>query len=172
MKQVTTKYLERVEELAPFLADADHVDVKTVKAGNGALLNYVARILTYEPKWVVWLYTVRKHLARIMGLLHADLDISNNYTPENVPVTPGEKAGFLEVEMHCPHRLWVASASDKHLMGYMAVLLEPSPKGGGLLHLATIVRYRNWQGPLYFNLIRPFHHLIVATMVRHAVKED
>ncbi|MGE6761631.1 DUF2867 domain-containing protein [Corallococcus interemptor] len=27
--------------------------------------------------------------------------------------------------------------------------------------------YRNWAGPVYFNVIRPFHHLVVARMARH-----
>ena len=31
-----------------------------------------------------------------------------------------------------------------------------------------IVDYRHWTGPVYFNVIRPFHHLVVAAMLRSA----
>ncbi|XXF76233.1 DUF2867 domain-containing protein [Myxococcaceae bacterium GXIMD 01537] len=37
-------------------------------------------------------------------------------------------------------------------------------------HVATIVRYRRWAGPVYFNVIRPFHHLVVRGMLRHAAR--
>jgi hypothetical protein len=33
----------------------------------------------------------------------------------------------------------------------------------------TIVFYKHWTGPVYFNLIRPFHHLVVARMARHGL---
>jgi len=33
-------------------------------------------------------------------------------------------------------------------------------------YIVTIVHYLHWTGPVYFNLIRPFHHLVVARMAR------
>jgi hypothetical protein len=34
------------------------------------------------------------------------------------------------------------------------------------LHVVTVVRYKNASGRVYFNVIRPFHHLVVGAMVR------
>jgi hypothetical protein len=35
-------------------------------------------------------------------------------------------------------------------------------------HVVTIVHYRRWTGPVYFNVIRPFHHLVVYQMAKSA----
>jgi len=32
------------------------------------------------------------------------------------------------------------------------------------------VHYKNWAGPAYFNLIRPFHHLRVWRMTRMGLR--
>jgi len=32
------------------------------------------------------------------------------------------------------------------------------------------VHYRSWAGPVYFNTIRPFHHIVVGSMMKHASK--
>ncbi|MCP4630164.1 MAG: DUF2867 domain-containing protein [bacterium] len=29
-------------------------------------------------------------------------------------------------------------------------------------YVITVVHYKHWTGPVYFNLIRPFHHLVVS----------
>lgn len=58
-----------------------------------------------------------------------------------------------------------AEAKDKHLDGLLGVVLEPLPdQQQKLFHVLTVVYYRNWAGPVYFNVIRPFHHLVVGSM--------
>ena len=164
------EYLHKVEELASYLAGADHVDVKTRKSGVG-LLEYVARVHSYSPTWVEWLFRARKYLAKVLGLEHPSIESAPKITPEEVPVQPGEKASFFVLEVYRPDRLWLGSASDKHLTGYIGVVVEPLPEKRDLYHLVTIVHYRNWMGPVYFNIIRPFHHLIVSAMASYAAKE-
>ncbi|WP_422698682.1 DUF2867 domain-containing protein [Desulfosarcina cetonica] len=34
------------------------------------------------------------------------------------------------------------------------------------------MRYRNWTGPVYFNLIRPFHHLVVREMMKAGARRQ
>ena len=36
-------------------------------------------------------------------------------------------------------------------------------------YVVTAVNYKHWTGPVYFNLIRPFHHLVVSRMAKHGV---
>jgi hypothetical protein len=43
---------------------------------------------------------------------------------------------------------------------------EPVANGLIRYYIVTIVHYLHWTGPVYFNLIRPFHHLVVARMAR------
>ena len=36
----------------------------------------------------------------------------------------------------------------------------------------TVVHYKHWTGPVYFNVIRPFHHLVVRQMARAGTKAN
>lgn len=38
-----------------------------------------------------------------------------------------------------------------------------------LRRFITTVYYKHWTGPVYFNLIRPFHHLVVSRMAQYDV---
>jgi hypothetical protein len=45
------------------------------------------------------------------------------------------------------------------------VVVEPLTMGNRFL-VVTIVHYRHWTGPVYFNVIRPFHHIVVWQMMK------
>ena len=60
----------------------------------------------------------------------------------------------------------MAEVDDKHLRAALGVVQEPAAEGRRRLRVFTIVHYKNWAGPLYFNLIRPFHHMVVTAMMR------
>jgi len=37
-------------------------------------------------------------------------------------------------------------------------------------HIGTAVHYHNWAGPVYFNVIRPFHHIVVSQMMKAGIR--
>jgi hypothetical protein len=86
--------------------------------------------------------------------------------PEEIPFAPGGKVAFFTVVAADDDRYIVLEAADTHLTGYLAVVTAPSAGGRARFEVATVVKYHRWTGPLYFNVIRPFHHLIVAGMTR------
>ena len=62
---------------------------------------------------------------------------------------------------------WIAETPpDKHLRAYFGIVAEPVANDLKRYYIVTIVHYLHWTGPVYFNLIRPFHHLVVARMAR------
>jgi hypothetical protein len=66
---------------------------------------------------------------------------------------------------------WVSEApEDKHLKAYFGVVAEKLSGRRTRFHVFTSVKYLHWTGPVYFNLIRPFHHLVVSSMMRNGVK--
>jgi len=71
-----------------------------------------------------------------------------------------------------PNRLWIGEATDKQLSGYIGVVAESAERDLYHYHVFTIVHYKHWTGPLYFNLIRPFSHLVVYFMGKYAAKEN
>ncbi|WP_218919788.1 DUF2867 domain-containing protein [Streptosporangium roseum] len=60
----------------------------------------------------------------------------------------------------------MAGATESHLTACLAVVAEP-----GRFHVVTVVKYHRWTGPVYFNAIRPFHHLVVLGMARAGVRK-
>ncbi len=158
------EYVKTVRALQTLLQGADHVDVKTVQSSVG-MRTFVCNMLAWSPLWVEWLFRLRGVAAKVLGLEHESVP-RKHYTPEDLPMTPGQKVGFFTVAMADEEACYVLEAADQHLSGVLAVVAEPLGEGAQRYHLCTIVHYRNWKGPLYFNCIRPFHHLIVARMAK------
>jgi hypothetical protein len=154
-------------EIAALAEGADHVDVKTV-ACDKELGRFTADLLSYRPGWMRALFRLRGVLAGLFGLRRESGGRGERLS--EVSFTPGAKAAFFTVTAAVKGRYWIAEASDRHLTAYVAVCAGSGEAGESLRHVATIVRYRHWTGPVYFTIILPFHHLIVAAMARHAAK--
>lgn len=150
-------------ELHDWLGTADHVDVKTVTSAV-PLRAFTAALLGYQPGWITALYGVRKVFVRMLGMRQEGIPKAPHYTAETLPVSAGEKAGFFEVH-RATEASWSCAIDDTHLWAGLAVVRD-----GAQLHVVTVVRYKKWSGPVYFNVIRPFHHLVVGAMVAAAVK--
>jgi hypothetical protein len=150
-------------ELRRLVADANHVDVKTA-ASNVSLREFVAAALGWQPGWMKLLFRARKVLAHLLRLQHPNTPVVR-LRPEKIPFTPGTKVGFFAVTEAAEDRYLVLEASDTHLTGYLAVVAEAEAPGRNRFYVITIVKYHHWTGPLYFNIIRPFHHLVVRSLV-------
>jgi len=157
-------YDQDVEILGSIAAGAAHMDVKSVTSRIG-LHGFVAGMLSFQPGWLKFLFWVRGYLARLLGLQHDELPQFHSIRPEDLPRHPGGRAGFFTVRRAEEDRFWIAAIADKHLIAHLAVIAHDRAEGYRY-HVWTIVHYRHWAGPLYFNLIRPFHHLVVMRMAR------
>ena len=138
---------------------ADHIDVKSFQ-GPGSLREFIAGMLGYSPVWLKGLYGVRGIVARLLGLEH-DAGSGKPLTAAELDFTPGGAVRFFTTLAGVEDRYWVGEASDKHLAAHICVWVQPGPGGANRFYVETIVHYRHWTGPVYFNLIRPFHHLVV-----------
>lgn len=161
----------KIKELKPLLDTADHTDVK-VAEGHADMREFIAAMLNYHPWWISILFRIRAVLVRILGLVkHSIPGKVTPLRPEDVPLTPGETAAFFIVRFAGEHSYWVAETPpDKHLGAYIAVVVEPLKENVNRFFVITIVFYKHWTGPVYFNLIRPFHHLVIRRMMRAALK--
>lgn len=156
------------EVLRPFAEGADHVDVKTVES-QATLREFLAGLMSYQPAWVTALYGVRGVFVRLLGMRqHGMPRPQRHLRPEDIPMTPGSAASFFTVRHAEEEHVWVVAATDQHLEATLAVVAEPTDGPRRRFHVVTLVHYRNWAGPVYFNVIRPFHHLVVGGMARHA----
>ncbi|REE99133.1 DUF2867 domain-containing protein [Thermomonospora umbrina] len=152
-----------VPELRSILRDADHVDVKTATA-DGTLRQFAAGALDMRPAWLTGLFKVRDAAARVLRLDPAGR-LDQRLTPENLPFTPGAKVHFFTVTEAVEDRYLLLETADRHLTAHLAIVAA-SDGDPTRFDLISVVRYHRRLGSLYFNLIRPFHLLVVGGMAR------
>jgi hypothetical protein len=153
-----TDWMARLPQISELLAKADHVDVKTERS-TVSLREFVAAMMAYEPGWVRWLFGLRGQLVRLIGLRQHGIPSAPRWTPEAVPMQVGQRASFFTVQKAVDGVVWAAEVDERHLRARLCVVAE-----GEHYSVVTIVHYKHWTGRLYFNLIRPFHHLVVTGM--------
>ena len=170
MESQGTTYIRHVPELAPLLEHADHIDVKTV-TGSVEMRTFLAGMLSDRPAWVTLLYSIRGVFVRLLGLRQNGIPPPQLIQPEDIPMQIGENILFFKLLQVKDDHYWIVKAEDKHLAALLGVVIEPVPdKSQRRFHVLTIVYYRNWAGPVYFQIIRPFHHLVVASMARAGIR--
>ncbi|MGD2186951.1 MAG: DUF2867 domain-containing protein [Desulfobacterales bacterium] len=162
--------IAKIPQIAQLLKGADYIDVKTME-GQTSLRHFIASMLSYYPGWIVFLYRIRAVLVKLLGLYkHPAPEALPQLGPKDVSFVGGEAVTFFTVRLAEEKHYWVGETpEDKHLRAYFCVVVEPMEDNRKRFHVATIVYYKHWTGPLYFNLIRPFHHLVVRKMMQAGV---
>ena len=161
--------IDRLPGMAGLVNGADHVDVHTMD-GTGSVLEVAAGILSYRPAWMGWLWRVPVRLLRWLGPPPA-IPAPARLTGESLPAKPGDKAGFFTVTRSDGHAYWVVEGRETHLEAWLAVVGQPLEAGRTRFHVITVVRYLNRAGRIYFNVIRPFHHLVVRSALRSVLRK-
>ena len=125
------------------------------------------------PKWMIFLFKIREILVRILNLRRHDFGESlPTLSPDEVSFNLGDKGGFFIVRGGKEDHYWISEApDDNHLKAYIAIVSENLDDNWKKFYLITIVNYLHWTGPVYFNLIRPFHHVVVSKMAKAGVKK-
>lgn len=161
-------YLSRYPYFTNIEANANHVDCKTIE-GDVALREFLAGMLSYYPAWIKALYGIRWGFVRLLGMKQDNFSQTPHFNADDIPFEVGKWATFFQVEAAEEEKYWIASASDKHLSAYIVVAAEALSPHSKRFHVGTVVHYRNWAGPIYFNVIRPFHHIVVSSMMKAGI---
>lgn len=160
-------YLHEVKTVRDLLENDDHFDVKTIE-GDVTLREFIVGMLSYYPVWIKALYAIRWGFVRLLGMKQDNMPIPR-LTPQSLAFDKGEMATFFQVFEAEENHYWIATANDKHLDAYVVVAQERLSNGHSRFHVGTIVHYNNWAGPVYFNVIRPFHHIVVSSMMKAGI---
>lgn len=162
-----------IRELAvaqPFLRDADHYDEKAIE-GEQSLREFLAGFLSYYPAWIKGLYGIRAGFVRLLGMKQEMPEGGTpKLKPSDIHFEGGKPGTIFVVDAGHEDSHWIASASDKHLTAHIMVAVEPLGGARKRFHVGTVVHYHNWAGPVYFNVIRPFHHVVVSQMMKAGVR--
>ncbi len=157
------------EEIRRIIEGADHVGVYTVE-GETDLRGFVSSMLAYQPWWLDHLYRIRAVLVRLMGMKQGEVPTHISVAPEKIPMKKGSAISIFKVVAAKENSYWLANASDKHLSAHVGVVMEPSKDRKKTFHLLIAVHYKNWAGPVYFNIIKPFEKIIVKGMAREGAR--
>jgi hypothetical protein len=81
---------------------------------------------------------------------------------------PGDMAGMFQVFERSDDEI-LLGGDDSHLDFRVSVLVLRSAVRSSAV-LTTVVRFNNGLGRAYFFVVRPFHRLIVTSMLRNLVR--
>ena len=99
------------------------------------------------PKWIGWLMNFRNAIVKPLGL-----DTATRFTDM-----------VLDKNLHEE----ILGMPDKHLDFHVSMWCGEYHEGKQELRITTVVKYNNWQGRAYFFIIRPFHGIIVKSILKH-----
>lgn len=117
-------------------------------------------IFSYSPKWVDNLLNLRNKIVKPFGII----TVTNEIKKENVKV--GEKSGIFNIYAITENEI-IAGENEKHLDFRVSIL-----KDNETLTISTLVQYNNCLGKLYFFIVKPFHKIVVKSMMKNAVKNN
>jgi len=121
---------------------------------------------------MISLYALRAVFVCFLGMRQEKRGFGTLLTPETVPMQVGKPATIFTVHSAEEGRYWFADSSEKHLKATLGVVLEPLADQQKRFYVVTVVHYHNWTGPVYLQVIKPFHHLVVIGMARAGVKRS
>lgn len=167
-------FIQTYHPLQTFTRQANHVDSKKgvvpVPATDLTLRQFIVGAMNYSPAWLKFLYHVRGWFVPLLGLHQEGIPQFAPLTPAELPMTAGGQCQIFTVSAAAEGAHWIAAATDKHLTAYLGVVQERLPDQQTQFHMVTVVHYHHWTGPVYFNVIRPFHHLVVQKMLEAGLR--
>ncbi|OYX28202.1 MAG: hypothetical protein B7Z06_02255 [Flavobacteriales bacterium 32-35-8] len=123
------------------------------------------------PKWVDTLFAFRNKLVGFFGLKTSGIIADRQKMLDSFKGEKGEQMGLFKVLDKTPDEM-ILGEDDKHLNFRVSLFIDrqssdPTTKK---LIISTTVKFNNWFGRLYFLPVRPFHKLIVPTMLKGIIK--
>jgi hypothetical protein len=164
------EYLNSIKEVKALFATADYIGVKTVEAED-SLERFLINIFSYRPALIRLLYRIRAPLVHLLGFKQDPLPELDEWIPSEFPMYPCGNVWFFTVQRVRKDHYWIAGCPrDRHLDADLAVVAQPLRGNRRRFYLVTVVRYKHWTGPVYFNLIRLFNLFLVNRMAHHAAR--
>lgn len=98
------------------------------------------------PAWIDWLLKLRNAIVKPLGL-----DTTSRFSDSICERNDNEI-------------IW--GMPDKHLNFHVSMWCGEYRDGKQELRITTVVKYNNWLGRAYFFVIRPFHRLIIKSILK------
>lgn len=153
MKKILKSDIPQKSVISINFGKIDYCDSYRITKATNETIEQITENLFKLPKWAVLLMNLRNSLTKPFGL-KAD---ENN---------KDEKGSYFTIIEKIENEI-IMEENDKHLNFRISVFID---KELSCIHLTTIVHYNNIGGKLYFFPVKPFHKIIVKSMLRRELK--
>jgi hypothetical protein len=141
----------------------DSFDIILPNSENCSVDYLTGTLFSTLPKWVTCLMSIRDIIVEPFGL-KTGKDKKVEKTNRDIKYEAGSKFGYFLVLTRNENEI-VLSGDDKHLYVKISVLKETIENSSPKIYLTTIVIFHNIFGKIYFFFVKPFHKIIVKTML-------
>jgi hypothetical protein len=138
-----------------------YCDSYRIETQSNASLDNTTTDIFKTPKWADALMGIRNTVARLVGLQAGGYK-KDNYISDYYPV--GSRAVYFTVIDRTDNEI-VMAERDKHLDFRVSVLIDRKTDKT-TINLTTLVKYNNGLGRLYFLPVKPFHRIIVMSLLK------
>lgn len=149
---IVKEFINRIDYKDTFSVQLDNTDI--------SIEDIYLNIFSYSPKWVDNLLNLRNKIVKPFGII----TVTDEIKKENLKV--GKKAGIFNIYAITENEI-IAGENEKHLDFRVSIL-----KDNETLTISTLVQYNNSLGKLYFFIVKPFHKIVVKSMMKSAVKNN
>ncbi|MDD8018972.1 MAG: DUF2867 domain-containing protein [Bacteroidota bacterium] len=151
----------------------DYADAYVCKFGTNKQIttdDLVFAFFDSGPKWVVTLFYLRNSIAKVFGLKAPGTD-DLDALRKNIKVEKGNGLGLFKVLDKTADEVLLGE-DDKHLNFRLSFFLcnDELTKTNTFI-LSTTVLMNNRLGKLYFLFVKPFHNIIVPTIMKEIVNK-
>lgn len=161
--RIENKKFDFIDSFEGLLTDKNNI-INSQKVGKA--------FFTSSPKWVEKLMIFRNKIVAVFGLKTSGIKTDRAQQLENFKCEKGEQLGLFKVFSRNENEV-VIGEDDKHLNFRVSLYLEKNINqiDKKKLIISTTVEFNNWFGKIYFLPVRPFHKIIVPTMLKAIIKE-
>jgi hypothetical protein len=140
----------------------DYCDSYRVVKQTGETVDGITTQIFKMPHWIPVLMKIRNSIAKTAGLKTG----KNENVKDAAYYPAGSKAGYFTVTARNVNEI-VMGEDDRHLCFRTSVLVD---RERSFIYLTTVVRFHNVWGRIYFLPVKPFHRLIVKSLLKRLVE--
>jgi len=138
----------------------DYLDVYQIRKQTNESVDSITTQIFSLPLWVNGLLKIRNSIVGKLGLKTE----SKKDTTVDVYYPTGSKAVFFTVIDRNENEI-VMAENDKHLNFRTSVYIDRNDTNTDI-YLSTLVKFNNTWGKLYFLPVKPFHKLIIKSLLK------
>lgn len=161
MKKVIEEPVFLTKKTTVLLPKIDFSDTFATTNHLNTLEEITTLVFKTTPKWVQHLLKLRNKLVGLIGLKNS---IPDDYNEE---FTEGGYVSFFKIYQINTDEV-ILGLDDSHL-NFRAIINKITADSYNI-KVTTLVEYNNLKGKIYMTVVKPFHRLVVMSMVKKAYR--